>query len=143
MVTMVFQRVQRCCLVAEHTASTWPTRAPPLSSVVLLRLCAPSPPPPFPHTLLPSFDIGDAHFVVLEGGQDADFQSMAKWLTADLAAVKSAGTGTGVPPARSEGVPQPPRPRTAPYGWLITLVHEAPYSKGSEDSDTHRDQVGG
>jgi hypothetical protein len=83
-----------------------------------------------------SFDIGDVHFVVLDGGLVSEYNAMVAWLQEDLGVLREAGADDKSP----EGTAVP-RPRKRPYAWLVGIVHEPPYSKGSEDSDTHKDQV--
>ena len=68
-----------------------------------------------------SFDHGPIHFVVLDSNVGStSYTDMIDWMQRDLNALRSRHVGT--------------------TGWLIALVHHAPYSKGSEDCDTHKDQ---
>ena len=70
--------------------------------------------------LLPtSFDVGVTHVVVLDSAGSV-YTTMTAWLQADLARMLAA---------------------TPPVRWLVAVVHHAPYSKGSEDSDIHIDQL--
>ena len=78
---------------------------------------APPPPPRFPAPC--SFDHGPVHVIVLDSS--GSNKVMSSWLEGDLSTLA----------ARPRGHTQ----------WLIVVVHHAPYSKGSEDCDTHRDQT--
>jgi hypothetical protein len=74
-----------------------------------------------------SFNYGDVHFVVLDSS-GSSLTRMERWLDADRAWCEHATNR-----ARDAGEP-------LPCQWLVAVVHHAPYSKGSEDSDTHKDQ---
>ena len=68
-----------------------------------------------------SFDHGPLHVVVLDGNVGvSDFATEVQWLQRDMAALALRQPGT--------------------LQWLVAVVHHAPYSKGSEDSDVHDDQ---
>jgi hypothetical protein len=70
---------------------------------------------------LRSFDHGPLHVVVLDGNvRVSDFATEVQWLQRDMAALALRQPGTSQ--------------------WLVAVVHHAPYSKGSEDSDVHDDQ---
>ncbi len=68
-----------------------------------------------------SFDHGPLHVVVLDGNVGvSDFATEVQWLQRGMAALALRQPGT--------------------LQWLVAVVHHAPYSKGSEDSDVHDDQ---
>ena len=81
-----------------------------------------------------SFDYGDIHVVVLDSSE-SPYGPMMRWLKQDLAGVSPAYSrllhgGEFAPPKRRHR-----RARSRRSQWLIAVVHAAPYSKGSEDSD--------
>jgi hypothetical protein len=71
-----------------------------------------------------SVDHGDVHIVVLDSS-GSGLKEMSAWLRSDLAYARKTHSGPHGPHS---------------FQWLVAVVHHAPYSKGSEDSDRHIQQ---